>query len=131
VDFAIIRLVMMLVIYFYVKNLTGHKIVMNMVLANALLSFIVSILTAIRIILMPIIFELVGTVEEFSILLDKLSYVDFGFSIVFIGFVAFVALNLYKYKIIYYKLAFVYVGMMIVFNPFLIRKVINFDLKTY
>jgi NhaP-type Na+/H+ or K+/H+ antiporter len=28
-------------------------------------------------------------------------------------------------------LAFVYVGMMIVFNPFLIRKVINFDLKTY
>jgi hypothetical protein len=129
VDFAIIRLVMMLVIYAYVKNLTGHKIVMKMVLANAILSFSVSMAEAIQSILMPLIIRSMDTPEEIISLLDNIAYIQFGFSIVFIGFVAFVAFNLYKYKIIYYKLTFIYVGILILFNPFIMNLIVKDNLR--
>lgn len=129
VDVAIIRLVMMLIVYVYVKNLTGHKVVMKMVLANAILSFSVSMAEAIKIILLPLITRNMGTMEEIESLLDNIAYIQLGFSIVFIGFVAFVAFNLYKYKIIYYQLAIAYVGVMILFNPFIWNKIIGASLE--
>jgi hypothetical protein len=121
VDFAIIRLVMMLIVYAYVKNLTGHKIVMKMVLANAILSFTVSMAEAIKNILLPLITRNMDTMEEVVSFMNNIGYIQFGFSIIFIGFVAFVAFNLYKYRIIYYQLTFVYVGVMIISNPFIME----------
>lgn len=129
VDFAIIRLVMMLIVYIYVKNLTGHKIVMKMVLANAILSFSVSMAEAIKDILLPLITRNMDTMEEVVSFMDNIAYIQLGFSVVFIGFVAFVAFNLYKYRIIYYQLAFAYVGVMILTNPFIWKLIIGQNLE--
>ncbi|BCR36686.1 hypothetical protein [Mariniplasma anaerobium] len=129
IDFAIIRLILMLIIYTYVKSLTGHKIVMKMVLANAILSFTVSIAGAFTNILLPIITRNMDSGEEIQSLASSISYINLGFSVVFIGFVAFVAFNLYKYRIIYYKFTFIYVAMLIIFHPFIISTIWKESLK--
>lgn len=123
VDFAIMRLVMMLIVYVYVKRIVGMRLIIKMVFANALLSFAVTMTNFMLSIWGPILAIGLTTPGDAIGLGELFTYVELGFSVVFLGYISLIVFNLYRHHIMHYKLTMIYVGLLITFNPFVLLTV--------
>ncbi len=87
VDFALMRLVMMLIVYIYVKQIVGMRLIIKMVFANALLSFVVTMTNFLISIWGPILAIGLTSPGDAIGLGELFTYVELGFSVVFLGYI--------------------------------------------
>lgn len=131
VDFALMRLVMMLIVYMYVKKIVGMRLIIKMVFANALLSFAVTMTNFLISIWGPILAIGLTTPGDAIGLGELFTYVELGFSVVFLGYISLIVYNLYRHHIMHYKLTMIYVAILIAFNPFVLLTLFDGQTKGY
>lgn len=127
IDFIILGIIVMVIIYLYIKTIIKNNFVIKIILIDIIISTIFGVFNYLASVFLPIILGRINNGVEIQRILRIYSNINSSYLLLHLVFICIYVFYLYKHKIIYYKLAILYLFLAILFERFFLIRVFMFD----